>query len=102
MMTTPLRLLCAVTALALALAWGVGGVQAQRRLPGLPDQPNASAGGVIPPVSPVAPPAPGAAVSQPGQFAPPGPPPRYNSPVCRMPPATRSADLAAYCATLGQ
>jgi hypothetical protein len=73
-----------------------------QRLPGaLPQQPDASSGGVIPPVSPVAPravrpdlpPAPLPVPSPPGSMA---------SPACQIPFAVRSPDLRAYCAARGQ
>jgi hypothetical protein len=75
--------------------------QAQR-LPGaLPQQPDASSGGVIPPVSPVAP----QTVRPDLQLAPlavPPPPQGVASPACQIPFASRSPDLRAYCAARGQ
>jgi hypothetical protein len=73
-----------------------------QRLPGaLPQQPDASSGGVIPPVSPVAPQAVRPDL-QPAPLAVPPQPQGAASPACQIPFASRSPDLRAYCAARGQ
>jgi hypothetical protein len=75
--------------------------QAQR-LPGaLPQQPDASSGGVIPPVSPVAPQAVRPDL-RPALLPVPSPPQGVASPACQIPVEARSPDLRAYCAARGQ
>jgi hypothetical protein len=87
--------LAAVAALAAPTA------QAQR-LPGaLPQQPDASSGGVIPPVSPVAPQAVRPDL-RPAPLTVPIPPHGVASPACQIPVEARSPDLRAYCAARGQ
>ena len=88
-------MLAAVAALAAAPA------QAQR-LPGaLPQQPDASSGGVIPPVSPMAPQAVRPDL-RPAPLPVPAPSQGVASPACQIPIEARSPDLRAYCAARGQ
>lgn len=116
-MRVPVAAFARALFLALALLGAGDSVPALAQLQPLPDvvpvvpsplpQNPPPRTGVIPPVSPNPPPVGSVPMAPPPTALPPSrrlgaDPQRYDSPICQNPPSTQSADLRAYCRSLGQ